>query len=71
MKSPAIVRFLDRLALGNFRMTVTEAHRLGCCVRCRRDVNPREYDVTDQNEYYLSALCPVCYVALTSEDGCE
>ncbi len=71
MKSPAMVRFLDALSLRTLRMPVSEAHRLGCCIRCRRDVNVREWDLTDQNEYYLSGLCPECYTALTPEDGCE
>lgn len=53
-----------------FGMTAEDAIRLGCCVRCRKDVNPRELSVIDQNEWHLSGLCPSCYDALT-EDECE
>lgn len=71
MKTPAITRLLDALSVPLRQMTVTEAHRLGCCVRCRRDVQLRELDDIDQSEWHLSGLCPSCYAALTPEDGCE
>ena len=64
--------FLAALGRRLFGMTADEAHRLGCCVRCRRDVNPREMATLDQNEWLLSGLCPECFDYLTpAEDECE
>lgn len=67
MKAPAIVRLLDAMGLGVYRLSLTEAHRLGCCVRCRRDVNTRDWSARDQDEWALSGLCPTCYAALWDE----
>lgn len=72
LRAPALSRLLDVQASRLFRMTANEAHKLGCCVRCRLDVNLREMGVLDQNEWHLSGLCPSCYEALMPvDDDCE
>ena len=72
LRAPALSRWLDGFAAGLFGISAARAHALGCCVRCRRDVSPRDLPVLDQNEWYLSGLCPECYSALMpEEDDCE
>jgi hypothetical protein len=70
MTTPAIAHLLDGVTLSRFGLTRTEALRLGCCVRCRRDVDPSSLVDIDRMEWHLSALCPACYASITEED-CE
>lgn len=41
------------------------ALRLGCCLRCGRDVPPYELSDIDEREYGISAMCPLCFFEVT------
>lgn len=60
------------LAERAFGMTRPEAHRLGLCVRCKRDVSPAHLTDVDAKEYEFSAICPKCWGEIfPPEEACE
>lgn len=59
----------DAIARRLFGRTKDEAWEAGECIRCRAEVNPRDLETLDRREYFLTALCPLCFVALTPEEG--
>jgi hypothetical protein len=61
MRSVDIVEFLDGMASRSFGRSLTDAHRLSCCVRCGEYVWPEGMEQVDRNEYLLSGFCPECY----------
>ena len=67
------LRPVDKTGLAErvFGITRPEAHRLGCCVRCRRDVEPSSLAAEDAREYEFSAICPRCWDEIFPESGCE
>lgn len=58
---------LDVLARRLFGRTKDDAWEAGECIRCRLSVEPRGLAPRDRREYFLTALCPVCFDALTPE----
>jgi hypothetical protein len=70
MRAVAISDILDGMASRSFGRSLTEAHRLSCCVRCGQKVRPDGMEPVDRNEYLLSGFCPECYQWLEdSVDG--
>lgn len=59
---------LDALARRLFGRTKDEAWEAGECIRCRVEVNPRSLPTLDRREYFLIALCPLCFDSLTPKE---
>lgn len=59
---------LDALARRLFGRTKDEAWEAGECIRCRLPVDLRSLPTLDRREYVLTALCPVCFEALTPNE---
>ena len=56
--------FLDSFAKRLFSMTARQAWLRGICIRCKEAVSPSEWELDDQAEYWISALCPDCFLAI-------
>ena len=69
IRSQGIQDLLDGQTRRLFKLTAAEAHTLLICIRCRAEVSPWTWEPLDRNEWFLSALCPSCYDAVTED--CE
>jgi hypothetical protein len=61
MRNVTLEALLDGMASRSFGRSLTDAHRLSCCVRCGQEVWPEGMEQVDRKEYLLSGLCPECY----------
>ena len=58
----------DTLALRLFGQTAEQAKANHECIRCRLPITREALSVADWHEYQITAICPVCWVALFPED---
>ena len=58
----------DTLALRLFGQTAEQAKARGECIRCRLPIVRAALSAADWREYQITAICPVCWVALFPED---
>lgn len=56
----------DRVSLGLFNMTLTEAHKKGICLSCKKSVlmagRISDLSEIDLREWKISGLCPKCWL---------
>ena len=60
--------YTDDLAKRLFGETPDVALADGHCLRCKLPVSLAALSPTDRREFRISAICPVCWVALFPED---
>lgn len=60
--------YTDDLARRIFGETTDQALADGHCLRCKLPMNLAALSPRDRRDYNISAICPVCWVALFPED---